>query len=96
MQSVIRCKARQQLQLDPQQGGLPTSIDEALFKELATTLLESATYENLRQQCQTKAEATELGDRMAAQLVAAYQTIKARQQDPVIQNLNSSLNSSST
>jgi hypothetical protein len=87
--AVIRCKAKMQLlEAADDCSTWHEPIAEALLEELAATLFQSNRYQTLYQQCRSKLEANEVGDRLATELAESYRQIMKRRQDPVVQNFN--------
>ncbi len=91
MRAVIRCKARQQLLSGLNADGQPATFDEALFKELATTLFRSHQATDLYQPCFSTEAASAVEDRLAAELTTTYRWISQQQENPLVQRLNSLL-----
>jgi hypothetical protein len=90
--TVIRCKAKMQL-LDSMTDcaeWIEPDFD-TLLSELATTLFQSDRYQQMYQQCRSKQEAQMVGDRLVNELAQTFQAIVERQQDPVVQHLNTLL-----
>ncbi|NJL39179.1 MAG: hypothetical protein HC899_22355 [Leptolyngbyaceae cyanobacterium SM1_4_3] len=67
------------------------AIDDALLKELATTLFHSNQCQMLYQQCQSKQDAKSADTQLVSELVEAYQRISKRQSDPMVSRLNALL-----
>ena len=91
MRAMIRCKAKQKLITDPARFEARIPLDESLFQEVAMTLLQSDYYQTIAQPCGSNHEAARLEDQIAAELVNTYRQIKAQQQSPVVQWLNTLL-----
>lgn len=70
---------------------LSNGIDEALFEEIVQTTFSPNRYPELYQSCGTQKAATEVETRVAAEIVAAYRTIKRKQDCLIVQSLNNLL-----
>jgi hypothetical protein len=90
--AVIRCKAKMQL-LEAEDGYFEWDElrGDGLLEELAATLFRSNRYQMLYQQCRSKLEAYEVGDRLAQELAESYRWIMRRRQDSMVQDLNALL-----
>lgn len=66
-------------------------IDEALFEEIVRTTISPNRYPELYQSCGTQKAAAEVETRVAAEIVAAYRTIKRKQACLIVQSLNNLL-----
>lgn len=91
MRAAIRSKAKQQLLVEADNCKVLIPIDEELFKELATTLLQLSCTPMVYQPCRSKQEAVAIEDRVATELAASYRRIAQQQQDPLVQRLNALL-----
>lgn len=90
--AVIRCQAKMQLLKDDDDcSKWHEPIAEDLFEELAATLFQSIRYQALYQQCRSKLEANEVGDRLARELAESYRQITQRRKDLVVQGFNALL-----
>lgn len=87
MRTLVRHKAKAQLITNVEFQDNCPALDEALLRDLATTLFQSRQAQELYQQCSSRPEADEIENRFANELVATYQQIKQRQADPLIQRL---------
>jgi hypothetical protein len=87
MRSVIQCKAKMHLTAEHSES-LPPPLDEALLKEVATTMFESDRYRNLHHACRSQEEAAATEDQIAAEVAETYRQIKLQQQNPTIRRLN--------
>lgn len=90
MRAVIRCKAKQHL-CSASSDILLMPINEALLKELATTLFRASQTNDLSQPCYSTEDASEIEDRLATELAANYRRIIYQQQNPLVQQLNALL-----
>lgn len=90
MRTLIKCKAKMQLQSDPAIREQLEPVDEGLFADLALTVFQ-ANRPLLHQGYRTPEGAAEVEDRLAEQLAHSYQTIKLNQTNPVVQQLNALL-----
>ncbi len=94
MRAVVRCKAKQrllQMQDELETDERFDTIDEHLFKEIASTLFQSDRYQSLYHAYRSKREALAVEDQLAAELVEIYQTIALQQQNTLVQRLNALL-----
>jgi hypothetical protein len=91
MRSVIRCRAKQRLLIDPDYSESLESIDDSLLKELATTLFQTSRYSKLIAGCDSELELASLEDAFVAELVATYLTLWHQRSQPMVQHLNSLL-----
>ncbi|MDX2229192.1 MAG: hypothetical protein NW220_06125 [Leptolyngbyaceae cyanobacterium bins.349] len=91
MRAVIRCKAKQQLMTNVDGSALEARLDEGLFQELATTLLQSGRCDVVYQPYATREAASAVEDEVALELAASYQRIIQQRQSPVVQELNALL-----
>lgn len=91
MRAIVRCKAKQQLmrmQSDLDLSEVMATLDETLFQEIATTLLQSDTYQTLYRVCRSKQEAIAVEDQLATELAKTYRNIVLQQHNPLVQCLN--------
>lgn len=91
IRAIVRCKAKQklmQMQSDLDIVEVLATLDEALFQEIATTLLQSEPYQLLYRNCRSKQEAAAIEDRLATELATTYRTIVLQQHNPLVQRLN--------
>ena len=86
--AVIKCKAKIRLLADSIVGLMVMPFDDALFLDLAKTLLCA---DDLNQRYESQKVAREVEDRFASLLVAMYRRIKTQQQNPIVQQLNALL-----
>ena len=91
MRSVIRCRAKQRLLIDPDYSESIESIDDSLLKELAATLFQTKRYQPLIAGCDLKQELVSLENALIAELAATYLTLWQQRSQPIIQHLNSLL-----
>jgi hypothetical protein len=91
--AVIRCKAKMQLlEIADESFDWDKPFDDALLKELATSLFQSNRYRVFFETFLSQHEAKEVEDQLAQELADTYQTIvKRRHEDPVVQSLNALL-----
>lgn len=89
--AVIRCQAKMQLETADDCFEWHEPIVETLLEELAATLFQSNRYQALYQQCRSKLEANEVGDRLARELAESYRQIMQRRNDRVVQGFNALL-----
>lgn len=91
MRSVVRCRAKQRLLIDPDYSEAIESIDDSLLKELAATLFQANRYHPLTAGCGSELELVNLENAFVAELVATYLTLWQLRSQPIIQQLNSLL-----
>lgn len=91
MRSVLRCRAKQRLLIDPDFSDAIESIDDSLLKELASTLFQTKRYQPLIAGCDSELELVSLENGLIAELVATYLTLWQQRSQPMIQHLNSLL-----
>ncbi len=91
MRSVIRCRAKQRLLIDPDYSESIESIDDSLLEELAATLFQTQRYQPLIAGCDSEPELVHLENALIAELVATYLTLWHQRSQPMIQHLNSLL-----
>jgi DNA-binding GntR family transcriptional regulator len=68
-----------------------TTLDEALFEEIARTTFTTNRYPELYQSCGTQSAAKAVEARVAAELVETYLQITLKQRCPIVQSLNNRL-----
>jgi hypothetical protein len=86
--TIIKCKAKIRLLADSIVGLMVMTFDDALFLDLAKTLLQA---DDLNQRYENQKVARDVEERFAVLLVDMYKRIKLRQQDPIVQRLNALL-----
>ncbi|MCY7392154.1 MAG: hypothetical protein LH647_11930 [Leptolyngbyaceae cyanobacterium CAN_BIN12] len=91
MRSVIRCRAKQRLLIDPDYSAAIETIDDGLLKELAATLFQVERYQPLIAGCDCEQELVNLENAFVAELVATYLTFWQQRSQPMIQQLNALL-----
>ena len=91
MRAITRYKALVQLQHETDAGKTSELLDEELFLEIAAILFNSKENKQLYQWRISKAEAVEVENRVAAELVTTYKWIKLRQKNLIVQTLNALL-----
>jgi hypothetical protein len=92
MRVFVRYKATEQLklELDTYSSGEP--LDRELFEEIATSLFGiEKNQKKFERRYSSREEASEIEDCVVAELVETYKQIKAKQENPLIQKLNSLL-----
>jgi hypothetical protein len=90
MRSVIRCKAKQQI-LIMGDSNVMASPDENLFRELASTLFNSAYFQSLYRAYPSAQERCATEDQIAAELAAIYHHVMYQREQPQVQQLNALL-----
>ncbi|MDX2216651.1 MAG: hypothetical protein SFY66_25530 [Oculatellaceae cyanobacterium bins.114] len=88
MRALVRHKAKAKLLEGVELQDDCPLVDEALLRDLATTLFQSNQAQELYAQCHSRQEADEVENRFAAELVDIYQQIKRQKTDPLVQLLN--------
>lgn len=91
VRAFIRHKAYEKVKLDFEHSAICLPLDEALFMDLASTLLREGNHPHLRKPCQSRIEAAEIEDRLATKLANAYRRIKLKQHTDPVQRLNALL-----
>lgn len=91
MRSVLRCRAKQRLLIDPDYSEAIESIDDSLLKELVATLFQVERYQPLIAGCDCEQEFVNLENAFVAELVATYLTLWQQRSQPIIQQLNALL-----
>jgi vacuolar-type H+-ATPase subunit C/Vma6 len=91
MRSVVRCRAKQRLLIDPDYSAAIESIDDDLLQEIAATLFQTEAYQPLTTGCDSEPELAKLENALIAELVATYLTFWQQRSQPMIQHLNSLL-----
>jgi vacuolar-type H+-ATPase subunit C/Vma6 len=94
LRSVLRCRVKQRLLIDPDYAEAIESIDDDLLKELAATLFQTERYHRLIEGCDSAQELANLENTVVAELVATYLTVWQQRSQPIIQQLNSLLSAS--
>ncbi|HBB31570.1 MAG TPA: hypothetical protein DDZ80_04310 [Cyanobacteria bacterium UBA8803] len=88
MRALIKHKAKAQLRAALASDRTEEPLDERLLEELAATLFHQEQNQAFAQPCISRAEADEIENRMAADLVQTYRDMKQRQKNPLVEQLN--------
>ncbi|MGG6293200.1 hypothetical protein ACQ4M4_02160 [Leptolyngbya sp. AN02str] len=88
MRAAIRYKAKTQILAEQAKLTDSPTIDDALLRELASTVFRSERGKAVFCAYPTHAEAEDIENRFAAELVVAYQMIQRNQAEPLVQRLN--------
>lgn len=90
--AVIRCKAKMRLlEAIDEHFDWDNPFDDALLRDLATSLFQSSQYQGFFEQCLSEQQVQGVEDELAQVLADTYQSISMRQQDPIVQSLNALL-----
>jgi len=71
-----------------QDESVSSPVNEDLINELAATLFNSGSYQNLSQPCDSRQQADDIEEQVALKLAETYQQLHKRQQEPLVQQLN--------
>ena len=89
--AVVRCMAKMHLLEAADDALWDEPIADELLEELADTLFRSRRYQAMYQECRSKLEARQVGDRLAEELAENYRHVMNRRHDPVVQSFNALL-----